>query len=171
MYKCGIGKLSGTECGSVTVKDTVINEYQALSDCQRDITGHLEMLKMRGEDVVWERVDFTESRWEHFDIPYICHWRDVHGQLKFVLGVFSGTAEVEFMVCPKHRDTFGIKWRGRKKICQVPEGVASHRSKNHTGDRTISRKLSEEIFNRTGSLIPIGSGIQLYYFSLLEMLH
>ena len=171
MYKCGIGKLSGTECGSVTVKDTVINEYQALSDCQRDITGHLEMLKMRGEDVVWERVDFTESRWEHFDIPYICHWRDVHGQLKFVLGVFSGTAEVDFMVCPKHRDTFGIKWRGRKKICQVPEGVASHRSKNHTGDRTISRKLSEEIFNRTGSLIPIGSGIQLYYFSLLEMLH
>ena len=51
MYKCGIGKLSGTECGSVTVKDTVINEYQALSDCHRDITGHLEMLKMRGKDV------------------------------------------------------------------------------------------------------------------------
>ena len=55
MYKCGIGKLSGTECGSVTVKDTVINEYQALSDCQRDITGHLEMLKMRGEDVLSEK--------------------------------------------------------------------------------------------------------------------
>ena len=55
MYKCGIGKLSGTECGSVTVKDTVINEYQALSDCQRDITGHLEMMKMRGEDVLSEK--------------------------------------------------------------------------------------------------------------------
>ena len=55
MYKCGIGKLSGTECGSVTVKDTVINEYQALSDCQRDIMGHLEMLKMRGEDVLSEK--------------------------------------------------------------------------------------------------------------------
>ena len=55
MYKCGIGKLSGTECSSVTVKDTVTNEYQALSDCQRDITGHLEMLKMRGEDVLSEK--------------------------------------------------------------------------------------------------------------------
>ena len=55
MYQCGIGKLSGTDCGSVTVKDTVINEYQALSDCQRDITGHLEMLKMRGEDVLSEK--------------------------------------------------------------------------------------------------------------------
>ena len=37
------------------MKDTVINEYQALSDCQRDITGHLEMLKMRGEDVLCEK--------------------------------------------------------------------------------------------------------------------
>ena len=50
MDKYGIGKLSGTEYGSVTVKGTVITEYQALSDCQRDITGHLNMLKMRGED-------------------------------------------------------------------------------------------------------------------------
>ena len=75
------------------------------------------------------------------------------------------------MVCPKHRDTFGIKWSGRKKICQVPERVASHRSKNHTGEGTIGRKLSEVIFHKTGSLIPIGSGIQLYYFPLLEMLH
>ena len=153
MNKCGIGKLSGTECGSVTVKDTVVNENQALSGCQRDITGHLEMLKMRGEDVLFEKVlILAESRWEHFQIPYICHWRDVHGRL--VLGVFSGTTGVDFIVCPKHLDTFGIKWRGRKKICQVPKGVASHRWKNYTGDRTISRKLSEEIFNRTGSLIP-----------------
>ena len=55
MDKCGIGKLSGTECGSVTVKGTVITEYQALSDCQCDITGHLDMLKMRGEDVSSEK--------------------------------------------------------------------------------------------------------------------
>ena len=53
--KCGIGKLSGTECSSVTVKDTVISQCQALSDCQRDITGHLEMLKMRGEDVLSQK--------------------------------------------------------------------------------------------------------------------
>ena len=55
MDKCGNGKLPGTECGSVTVKDTEITEYQALSDCQRDITGHLDMLKMRGEDVSSEK--------------------------------------------------------------------------------------------------------------------
>jgi len=55
MDKCGIGKLSGTECGSVIVKGIVIAEYQALSDCQRDITGHLDILKMRGEDVSSEK--------------------------------------------------------------------------------------------------------------------
>ena len=55
MDKCGIGKLSGTDCGSVNVKGTVIIEYQTLSDCQRDITGHLEMLKMRGDDVSSEK--------------------------------------------------------------------------------------------------------------------
>ena len=30
----------------------MITEYQELSDCQRDITGHLKMLKMRGDDVL-----------------------------------------------------------------------------------------------------------------------
>ena len=40
---------------SFTVKDTEITEYQALSDCQRDITGHLDMLKMRGEDMSSEK--------------------------------------------------------------------------------------------------------------------
>ena len=70
--------------------------------------------------------------------------------------MFEGTPDINFRVCPKHRDSFGIKWRGRKKNCQVPEGVTSHRLRKHTGDRTISKKLSEEIFNRTGSLIPVG---------------
>ena len=55
MDKCGIGILSGTNCGSVTVKGNVITEYQALSDCQRDITGHLKMLKMRWDDVFSEK--------------------------------------------------------------------------------------------------------------------
>ena len=37
------------------MKDTVINEYQVLIDCLRGITGHLEMLKMREEDVLSEK--------------------------------------------------------------------------------------------------------------------
>ena len=55
MDKCGIGIVSGTNCGSVTVKGNVITEYQALSDCQLDIIGHLKMLKMRGDDMLSEK--------------------------------------------------------------------------------------------------------------------
>ena len=85
--------------------------------------------------------------------------------------MFEGTANRNFRVCPKHRDSFGIKWRGRKKFCQVPEGMASHSSKKGTGDRAINRKMSEEIFNTTGSIIPIGSGIHLYYRYLVGISH
>jgi hypothetical protein len=66
---------------------------------------------------------------------------------------------VNFMVCPKHRQSFGIGWRGRKKNCQVPVSVASHRFKKHTGDRAVNKDLSEKIFHLTGLVIPIGSGI------------
>ena len=48
-------KASGTDCGSVNVKGAVITEDQTLSDCQRDITGHLETLKMRRDDVFSEK--------------------------------------------------------------------------------------------------------------------
>ena len=128
--------------------------------------------------LVWERADFDEGREGHrhaplFSIfPYSVWF--VHGLLFYVLRVFEGTAAVNVRVCSKHRASFGIKWRRRKKLCQVPERVASHRShrsKKHTGDRTINKKLSEEIFNRTGSLTPIGSGIHLYYCYLLGMSH
>ena len=50
MEKCRIGKHSGTDCGSVTVKGNMITEYHLLSHCKCEITGHLEMLKMRGDD-------------------------------------------------------------------------------------------------------------------------
>ena len=37
------------------MKGTEITEYKALSDCQRDITWHLDVLKIRGEDVSSEK--------------------------------------------------------------------------------------------------------------------
>ena len=65
------------------------------------------------------------------------------------------------MVCPKHRQSFGIGWRGRKKNCQVPASVASHRFKKYTGDRSVNKEMSEKIFHLTGLVIPIGSGIRI----------
>jgi len=53
MDKCGIGVLSGTNCRLVIVQGNMITEYQSLSDCQRDIAGHLK--RLRGDDVLSEK--------------------------------------------------------------------------------------------------------------------
>ena len=154
----------------------VITEYQTLSDCQRNIAGHLRLLKMRGDGVSSEEEQILLRAGKDIFVAlsaafFPCRVLSSHGLVLHILGVFEGSADTNFRVCPKHRDSFGIKWRGQKKLCQDPEGVATHRSKKHTGDRNINNKQSEEIFNRTTSLIPIGSGIQLYNRYLFGMSH
>lgn len=39
----------------------------------------------------------------------------VYGLVFYTVAVFEKTTDINFRVCPKHRDSFGIKWRGRKK--------------------------------------------------------
>ena len=101
------------------------------------------MLKMRGEDVSSEKELILMRAGEDIFMPLSSASFPVGCDLFtvsfYVLGVFEGIAAVNFRVCSKHRDSFGIKWRGRKKLCQVPQRVASHRSKKHTGDRTINK--------------------------------
>ncbi|EDO37309.1 predicted protein [Nematostella vectensis] len=55
MSKCGIGERTGTGCGSITVKGKTISEFCALSECRRDVATHLEMVKLRGENVSSEK--------------------------------------------------------------------------------------------------------------------
>ena len=147
MDKCGIGKLSRMDCGSVTVKDTMIIEYQALSDCQRDIRGHLDMLKLRGEDVLSEKeLILLRAGKDIFRGPLfgIISYGVLfaHGLVSYIFGIFDVTAAINFRLCPNHQDSFGIKWRGRKNLCQVPEGVASHRSEKYMGDRAVIKFCS-----------------------------
>jgi hypothetical protein len=55
MDKCGIGTLTGTECGSISLKGSEVSEFQSLNACQRDVTGHLKMLNLRGEEISSEK--------------------------------------------------------------------------------------------------------------------
>ncbi|CAB4039535.1 Hypothetical predicted protein, partial [Paramuricea clavata] len=134
MDKCGIGTLTGTECGSISLKGCEVSEFQSLNACQRDVTGHLKMLNLCREGISSEKE-----------------------LILLRAGIFEGFAAANFMVCPKHRQSFGIEWRGRKKNCPVPASVASHRFKKHTGDRSVNKEMSEKIFHLTGLVIPIGS--------------
>ncbi|CAB4008308.1 Hypothetical predicted protein, partial [Paramuricea clavata] len=55
MDKCGIGTLTGTECGSISLKGCEVSEFQSLNACQRDVTGHLKMLNLRREEISSEK--------------------------------------------------------------------------------------------------------------------
>ena len=48
-------------------------------------------------------------------------------------------------ICPRHRESFGIRWRCNKKKCTCPS------------DRGITLFHSEKVFRLTKVLIPVGS--------------
>ena len=58
-------------------------------------------------------------------------------------------------ICPRHRESFGIRWRCNKKNCTCPSELAPH--KTVKGDRGITLFHSEKVFRLTKVLIPVGS--------------
>ncbi|KAK2570087.1 hypothetical protein P5673_004832 [Acropora cervicornis] len=60
-------------------------------------------------------------------------------------------------ICPRHRDSFGIRWRCKKKFCAVPPSWAPHRARQLRGDRSITFIQSKLIFKMTSTLVPVGS--------------
>ena len=127
MNKCGIGNLSGKDFGSATMKGTVFSEYQALSDCQRDITRHFYTLKVRGSNVspekepILQRVDKKKIHGPLFGI-LPCRMLFGHDLVFFTLGISEGTADINIGVCARHRYVLGILFRGRKKIARFRRG-------------------------------------------------
>ena len=63
-------------------------------------------------------------------------------------------------ICPFHRSELGTGWRRSQNTCRIPDEIASHGKGNSVkGDRGVSRAISKVIFERTGILVPLGSGI------------
>ncbi|KXJ14578.1 Coadhesin [Exaiptasia diaphana] len=71
-------------------------------------------------------------------------------------GIFASSRKENIVVCSLHRDSLGIYWRGQYKNCQVPISIAAH-SKRSRGDRSVGKRLSQSIFERTNELLPVGS--------------
>ena len=74
--------------------------------------------------------------------------------------IFEGIFEVEetnlgATICPRHRDTFGIRWRCNRRNCMCPSEWASHKSVK--GDRGITLAQSKRLFQLTEVLIPVAS--------------
>ena len=63
-------------------------------------------------------------------------------------------------ICPFHRSELGTGWRRSQNTCRIPDEIASHgKGKGVKGDRGVSRAISKVIFQRTGILVPLGSGV------------
>lgn len=74
--------------------------------------------------------------------------------------IFEGVFEVEetnlgATICPRHRDTFGIRWRCNRRNCMCPSEWAGHKSVK--GDRGITLAQSKRLFQLTEVLIPVAS--------------
>ena len=90
-----------------------------------------------------------------------------------ILGIFhTDDNHQKISICPRHRDTFGIRWRcTTKKSCTLPPGWATHSRKEAKADRGITLAQSILLYNLTSSLVPVGSRKLYYYCSrLLVML-
>ena len=63
-------------------------------------------------------------------------------------------------ICPFHRSELGIGWRRSSSSCKVPTQIAHHgKGKGVKGDRGVGREISKVIFQKTGVLVPVGSGM------------
>ena len=83
-------------------------------------------------------------------------------QLTANSNIFTGIVDTPgegIIICPKHRDSLGIYWRGRQRNCQIPQSIAAH-CKSAKGDRSVNKETSLFILKEKSSLVPVGSGIK-----------
>ena len=64
----------------------------------------------------------------------------------------------KFKICSHHRDQLGIYWRGRRRTCQVPPEISTHKSAKKKGDRSVLKGHSLAIKKRIEKIIPVESG-------------
>ena len=99
----------------------------------------------------------------------------VTGEQELILlraGIFTAQQDVSNLsICPFHRSELSIGWRRSSNTCRVPNEIA-HRSqskentKSVKGDRGVGREISKVIFERTGILVSVGSGMTNVHISI-----
>ena len=144
---CSIRTIVGSPC-SHDRRDhgKLVNEVPLLS-CVKDIESHKSLWSFTG----------------------------VTGEQEIILlraGIFTTQQDVsKLSICPFHRSELGIGWRRRSNTCRVPNEIAPHsqgkgNAKSAKGDRGVGREISKVIFERTGILVPVGSGMNNVHISI-----
>ena len=134
LSRCSFGPIVGTDC-SVDRRDSKKSfDIIPLTECQKEIANH-------------------KSTWSFSGV-------ESEGELILArAGIFHAKSRGQgpLNICPYHRSELGIGWRRGNDICRIPLELATH-TKAKKGERGIGKKTSQIILQRTGILIPVGSG-------------
>ena len=139
-FRCSFSNFSDEKCNTC-VRFPQETDIIKLSNCKKDIVGHLRMLKLSvGSDHKgFKTANSADNITSEADL--ICRR----------VGLF--TTNLSMTVCPYHRFRLGVGFR-QGKTCVHPQ---------HTGTgktfRGISSILSLAVLERHGVLVPVGSGM------------
>ena len=127
-FNCSFKGYSKKDCG-VSARYKEHTTLVPLNTCTKDVSGHLSgCYKTTAQDI--------DGEWK------LCLLR---------VGLFHENGD-SLTICPLHRDEFGFGWRP-SKACKYP----LHDSKQKPV-RGVTKRMSEEIFNKWNILCQIGQG-------------
>ena len=134
---CSFKFIVGSACSYNRRDRSILFEVVPLVSCNKDVQGH-------------------KSAW--------C-FAGVENESELILaraGIFYMSAKdiKALTICPFHCSELGTGRRRSQNTCRIPDEIASHgKRKGVEGDRGVSRAISKVIFQRTGILVPLGSGV------------
>lgn len=136
VVSCSFKSIVGTSCSHARRDRSRSREVIPLASCTNDITAHKSSFAFSGVETEKELILVRSG-----------------------LFYLNPNDENSLTICPFHRSELGVGWiRTSTTTCRVPEEVASHK-KRGKADRGIGKDLSRLLYQRTGMLIPVGSGI------------
>ena len=82
----------------------------------------------------------------------------------FTSGIFKVEDQhLSVIICPHHREKYGLRWRSGKVRCAVPNQFAGHKSLTAKGDRGMNSRESAFVFTETGELYPVGTREYMHF--------
>jgi len=75
-----------------------------------------------------------------------------------MIGIFDeNEISLNVTICPRHRNSFGLRWRSNRKTCSIPDSWAAHRTSHVKGERGITLEQSRRLFKASNIVTPVGS--------------
>ena len=137
---CSFHRLVGGQCGQ-DPRSTKVQDLVPLITCNKDISRHKSFIGLMTGSCVDTDVELILARSSIFSYP-------------------SNVSDM--VICPAHRSSVGIGWRGGLARCRIPAQLSKHVRKFRSTDRGISKDISRLILRITGIFLPVTSGKCLF---------